>query len=345
MTDKRERREPIHELDKKINFLIESPLAQKICGHRRSVNSFCEKTGIARSTLREAIGGIKPNMLSSTAQRKLADKCRFAPEWEEWVDPKANQKTPNEKRKDTAADFEQRYLRENDSPAPSRPAKPRRTDVRLKVDRPYAAQAFDQHLGCVDLHASQPGAGDPWPIGVDLICWPAPVEGVVIAVKRGRLYIDCNKAHTTDLKDRVGYPSGADYSREACKIIIRPGGTSQRPSWEVFADPGPIGLLALPHDFCLIFDAAAGDIITASFNVYIKDLDLVESHEPDCNGDVVPQEESISFMRPDFKKLGNAKQKILKRLAELKLPGGDSGWAQLCRVALQFKEIGNGTDE
>ena len=72
---------------------------------------------------------------------------------------------------------------------------------------------------------------------------------------------------------------------------------------------------------------------------------LVESPEPDGNGDIVPQEESISFMRPDFKKLGNAKQKILKRLAELKLPGGDSGWAQLCRDALQFKEIGNGADE
>jgi len=345
MTDKREQREPIHELDKKIKFLIASPLAQKICGHSRSMNSFCEKTGIARSTLRGALGGVKPNMLSSTGQKKLADKCRFTTEWEEWVDLKADQKTPNEKRKDTAANFEQRYLRENHSPATSQPAKPRRTDVRLKVNRPYAAQAFDQHLACVDLHASQPGVGEPWPISVDLICWPAPVEGVVIAVKRGRLHIDCDKAHTTDLKDRVEHLSKANYSQEACKIIIRPGGTSQQPSWEIFADPGPIGVLALPHDFCLIFDAAAGDTIAASFSVYIKDLDLVESHEPEGNGEIVPQEESISFMRPDFKKLGNAKQKILKRLAELKLAGGDSGWAQLCCDALQFKEIGNGADE
>jgi hypothetical protein len=82
MTDKqREPREPIYELDKKIEFLRKSSLAREICGHSSSENSFCHEVGIARSTLRGALKGDKPNMLASTPQGKLADKCRFELRW------------------------------------------------------------------------------------------------------------------------------------------------------------------------------------------------------------------------------------------------------------------------
>jgi hypothetical protein len=219
------------------------------------------------------------------------------------------------------------------------PAASRRTKVRLQASRPYAPRAYDQHLASVELQASQPGPGEPLPVSAELVCWEAPVEGVVIAVKRGRLSFDCGEARA-DLKSHA---SEADHSRETRKIILRRSGSSQQPVWEVIAD-GPIGVLSLPHDFCLVHDLAAGDVLTASFRVYIKDLDLVEPPETDGDEEARPQDESFSFMRPDFRKLGRAKQRILKRLAEMKLPEGPDGWVELCSDKLKFQEIDAGGD-
>jgi hypothetical protein len=283
------------------------------------------------------------DMMTRSVQTELAEACKFGVHWEEWNDPQASQKTQRENRRDTAEAFERRYLRENPSWGKGQPAAPRRTNVRLKAARPYAPQAYDQHLASIELQASQSGPGEPWPVSVELFCWEAPVEGIVIAVKRGRLCIDCGNARA-DLKDKAGE---ADYSRETRKIILRRSGSSQQPSWEIIADPGPIGLFSPSHDFCPIHDLAAGEIIAASFRVYIKDLDLVEPPEPHDDEDAPPQEDSFSFkfMRSDFKKLGRAKQKILKRLAEMKLSEGPHGWVQLCSDALQFKEIGADDDK
>lgn len=336
MAKEREAREPIYELEKKIRFLLKRL--------HKSVNSLHQKDRVSRSALRDVMEKHLDEM-SRPVQTQLAKACHFGVDWEEWNDPHSNQKTPREKRRDTAERFEQRYLHENPSRARGQPAAPRRTGERLKVTRPYAAQAFDPHLASIELQASQSGPGEPWPVSVDLIFQPAPVECFMIAVKCGRLVIDCGQARTTDLKDRVGYPDGADHSREACKIILWPGGNSQRPEWCVVADPGPIGLLSLPYDFCPIHDLSAGDIIAASFSAYIKDLDLVEPPEPHDGEEAPPRQDSISFMSPGFKNLGRAKQMILKRLAETKLPEGPPGWVQLCSDALQFKEIGTDGDK
>jgi hypothetical protein len=206
--------------------------------------------------------------------------------------------------------------------------------------RPYAPQPLvDPQLASIELHTHQPGPGEPWPVSVDLVCRPAWIEGVRIAVRRGRLYISCGDAHAGELKDRKGFPGGFRYLRGACEITLWPGGTSQLAVWDVEADPGPIGSLSL-DEFCLIFDLAPDDTIVGSFSAYIKDLDL--AHESDGDGSAAPPEDSISFMRPDFQKLGSkAKQAVLKRLTAMNLPGGDDGWAHLCRAAIQFKEIGN----
>jgi hypothetical protein len=336
----REPREPIFELEQKVRFLLENPVVQERCGHNSSVNSFCRKTGVSRSVLR-AVTEKHENKMSPLAQTGLARACNFRVDWEEWNDPHANGQTLHEKRKDTAERFRQRYLQENRSQSKGEPAAPRRTGVRLMATRPYAPQAYDQHLASIELQASQSGPGEPWPISVELICWDAPVEWVVIAVKRGRLYMDCGNAHA----DPNGQPAEADYSRAACKITIRRTRPSPQPSWEIIADPGPIGMLSLPHDFCLVHKLAAGDILAASFRVYIKDLDLVEPPQPPDGEDTPPQEDSFSFMRPGLGKLGRAKQTILKQLAALNLTEGPSGWVELCSDALQFKEIGNAGDE
>jgi hypothetical protein len=337
MTRERGLREPIYELEKKIRFLLENPAVRERCGHNNSVNSFSKKTCVSRDALR-AVTENHVEEMSRPVQIDLAKACHFGVDWVEWIDPLATLKMPREARRDTVEAFEKRWLQESPLRTEGRPAASRRTEVPLRATRPYAPQEYGPYLASIDLQASQSGPGEPQAIGVDLICRPAPVEGIMIAVKRGWLTIDCGRARTADLKGRAGYPNGADYSREACKIVLWPDGTSQRPVWEVIADPGPIGLLPLPHDFCLVYDLAAGDIVTASFTVYIKDLDLVE---PPDEEDAAPQEDSFSFMRADFKKLGRTKQKILKRLAEMKLPEGASGRVQLCGDAVQFEEIGD----
>jgi hypothetical protein len=348
MSAERGPREPIYELTKKIQFLMEHPVLRKQWGHNNNLASFCDKTGLSRPALREVLEkGLEK--MSGWVQAELATACRFGVDWVEWNDPSAREKTPRESRQDTAEAFERRWLQEEAASAAGRPHEPRqtgvpgrtdaprRTGVPLRVTRPSAAVEFRPYLASIDLQASQCGPGEPQPVSVDLICRPAPVEGIMIAVKRGWLAIDCGRARAADLKGRAGYPNGADFSREACKIVLWPDGTSQRPVWEVIADPGPIGLLPLPHDFCKVYGLAPGDIVKVSFTVYIKDLDLVE---PPDEEDPATREDSFSFMRDDFKKLGRAKQKILKRLAEMKLPEEVSGRVQLCSDAVQFEEIG-----
>ena len=158
-----------------------------------------------------------------------------------------------------------------------------------------------------------------------------------IAVKRGRLEFDCAGAQSVELKERTGFPSGLTIDRETGNVILRPFGTSQQPGWEVQAN-GQIGALSLPHDFCPVKDIAAGEVMEVRFSAYVKDLELTESEDEDNEsvGEGQPENESYSFIRPGMKKLGAAKEKILKRMTEMQLPGGAEGWSVLCRDARRF---------
>jgi hypothetical protein len=315
-------RDFIFELAQKIVFLAENSAAQAWCGHKNSMNSFAEKLAIPRRTLVDCIAAGK---LSGTNQSRLAQRCHFRLDWPEWNDPRVEWNTATGERRDTADAFKQRYLRE---------VQPQPKIGRLRASRPTPPEQADARLASVELNVSQQGSEEPWLVSADLICQPTPIEGMVIGVKRGALELHCDKAHIGALKDRLGYPGGiTPESREG--LYLRLTGTSQRPGWDVDAK-STIGVLSLPADLCRLHGVTEGEAIEMRFSVYVKDLELVESEmdaEPEQGR---PANQSYSFNRPGFQQLGRAKHMILKRMAECQLPGGENGWAMLCRDGRQF---------
>lgn len=268
----------------------------------------------------------KPENLSDEAIQALQDYCCFDTNWVEWLNG-----TPYE--------FAEKYNKENtyqpDYSTVKKAATARQTGLRLRVARPFAPKAADAMLASVELNTSQSGPDDPWLLSADLISMPSPVEGMEIAIKRGQLEFDCAGAHSVELQHRAGFPSGLTIVRESDKIIMRPFGTSQKPGWDVQAN-GIIGALSLPHDLCPVQDVAAGEEIEVRFSAYVKDLELTEDEDNEPAGEGQPENESYSFIRPGMKKLGAAKEKILKRMAEMRLPGGAEGWSVLCQDARRF---------
>jgi hypothetical protein len=129
MAAKREQREPIYDLEKKIVFLLKHL--------NLSLNWLDQKAGVSRSALRDVLDKDKRgyDKVSHPVQVALAKACGFRVDWEEWNDPQANQRTPHE-RQDTAERFAERYLRENPSRGSGQQAVPRRIDVLLKVIEP-----------------------------------------------------------------------------------------------------------------------------------------------------------------------------------------------------------------
>jgi hypothetical protein len=124
------RREPIFELAKKFQFLKEHQISRRLCGHASSQNSFCEKLGIPRNTIRASLekGG-----LTSEHQRRLADKCLFSLDWPEWNDTKADRNAKGEERHDSEK-FKKKYLEHHikeEEPTSSPPPAPA---VLLKED-------------------------------------------------------------------------------------------------------------------------------------------------------------------------------------------------------------------
>jgi hypothetical protein len=241
-----------------------------------------------RSTVRS---GYRTNRINGDIECELATKCGFDPGWPEW-------------RTGTKLQFEKRgTARQADAT----------TGPRLRAIRTAEPEACYEPIASLQLFASQPGRGEPWPLSADLVCQPARMEGVVIAVRRGWLTFHCGEGETERLEKRKGFPDGLAIGNATC---LPAGAYTKRPSWEIYSISGPLGIVALPYDFCPISGLTPGCAITVTFSVYIKDLEdeeMTDGEEGEFGGTV--QTGSDSFIRPGFTALGSAKQKILKRLA------------------------------
>lgn len=95
----------------------------------------------------------------------------------------------------------------------------------------------------------------------------------------------------------------------------------------------------------MVHQLAAGDVLRVRFSVYVMDLEVAEADDASAVEEGAPEADSLSFLRVGFKKLGPAKQKILKRIAEMQLPGGDTGLAILATDELRFDLAAIGAEE
>lgn len=320
------RRQEIYELEAKIKGL------QTLAGHAGNFEAFCDTVSISRDGLRACLeAGTRG--LSMDYQKCLAKQIGFLLTWPEWRETD-QMRVHAGTRRDTAEAFIHRCRCELFGEETS--VAERLTDVQLKRVRIGDPSYCDDQLATVELQASQSGPGQPWPISFDLTCNPSVIAGIEIAAKRGRLRFSCGQAYV-DMDANIAHPNGYVCERATGDLRLTLGGTRQQPSLEIQASEGPIGRLSLPGDFFMVHQLAPGDVIQIRFLVYLMDLEIVEAETA-----VEPREnqqdaDSLSFLRVGFRTLGHAKQKILKRIAEMQLPGGEKGLAVLASDQLRFE--------
>lgn len=321
------RRQEIHELEAKIKGL------QMLIGRATNFEAFCDAVGIRRDGLRACLEDEGTRGLSKAYQACLTNRIGFLLTWPE--SRETDQRLVHAgTRRDTAEAFIDRCRHElfRDETGVAE----RLTDAQLKRVRICAPSYCDDQLATVELQASQSGPGQPWPVSLDLSCNPSVTAGIEIAVKRGRLRFSCGQA-LVDMEANIAHPTGYVCERATGDLRLTLGGTRQQPSIEVQTSEGPIGRLSLPGDFFMVHQLAPGDIIRVRFIVYVMDLEIVEAETAAEPKENQQDADSLSFLRVGFKTLGQARQKILKRIAEMQLPGGEKGLAVLASDELRFE--------
>lgn len=308
-----DRREPIFEIAEKFQFLKENAISRDHCGHNASDNSFCEKLGIARMTL---LGSVNAGGLTSAQQQALADKCGFPLSWPEWNDPRADRNARREARRDTCEEFRKKYLEHHSKEEP-KSSLPPAMPVLLKEDLWAETLSGETELASLSLRTgqSEPVPGEAM-LGFDLNCPKVCADGVTTGVRQGILTFRCGYAHTTDAKDRTGYPGGIDLNDAKFTPLSV---DRNEPSWLVTATEAPaIGLIGdAPQDFIRIMNLTPGASVRADFIACVRDI-------------------ATAFLLPDGQSQSAAKQKIKKRLRELKLSGGEEGVATLAVAEIKF---------
>jgi hypothetical protein len=307
-----DRREPIFELAEKFQFLKENAIARALCGHAATENSFCEKLGIPRNTIRASLekGG-----LTAEHQRILGERCKFSFEWPEWNDLKADRNAKGDARRDTCEAFKAGYLEHHSKEEP-KSSPPPETPVRLKEDLWAETLSGETEFASLSLRTgqSEPVPGEAM-LGFDLNCPMVFAEGVTTGVKQGILTFRLGYAHTTDAKDRTGYPGGIDFNDAKFTPLSV---DRNEPSWLVTATgAAAIGLIGdAPQTFIRIMNLTPGASVSAEFMACVRDI-------------------ATAFVLPDWQNQSAAKQKIKKRLRELNLPG-EEGIAKLAVAEIKF---------
>ncbi len=241
-------------------------------GFRSNFQGFCKAAKISREGLRACLKDGGTLGLSGHYQKALAAFAGFKVDWPEWIETDPVRRRSGQRR-DTAEKFLDRCARE----LSSQPNDERRSTAaqanatpgsRLKAVRTAEPEACYEPIATLELSASQPGPGEPWPLSADLVCLPARMDRVLVAVKRGWLTFHCGEGEAERLDKRKGYPGGLAIGSATCIPVTA---YTKRPSWEIYSASGPLGSLSLPYDFCLISGLVPGCTITVTFSVYIKD--------------------------------------------------------------------------
>jgi hypothetical protein len=291
-----DRREHIFDLTEKFKFLRESKISRDLCGHNGSESSFCEKLGIARTTLLESV---KADGLTPEQQGLLVEKCKFSLNWPEWNDPKALRSTKREDRRDTWEAFKTRYLEHHSKQEPQSSSPPA-TPVRLKEDLFAETLRGETEFASLSLRTGQ---SDPKPgeamLGFDLNCPDVFADGITTGVKQGVLAFHLGYAHTTDVKDRKGYPDGIKFN----EAKFTPQSVDRKnPSWLVTATgAAAIGLVGdAPPDFIGIMNLMAGASVSADFIACVRDIatTLCIARSPEAKRGQAKDQEALRSAKP-----------------------------------------------
>ena len=116
--------------------------------------------------------------------------------------------------------------------------------------------------------------------------------------------------------------------------------TSQRPTVEIKAASGAIGMVNLPDDIWPVLEAKVGDEFEAQLIVYLRDCAAIsDGDDAKPIGNEAMPDDGNSFIRPGWDRLGKALPLIQKRFEELRLSDGETDWALLHRHVVQLVPV------
>ena len=329
------RRQPIYDLKRKVDFLLESEVGRRVGGYENKT-AFYKKSKIPRKTLKGCFTDADDgDGMTSTVQKKLAKCCDFSLDWPEWIDPKAHPDTPNIKRCDTADAFQKKYL-EKHAPNENRVIADQKSFA-IAVHHVTPPQSINEKLASVTLTADQRGPGETQPIGVELACIPSFLEIAELTVRRGQLRIDCAGSELGDIDERRKFLEAKEFKRNPNDVEIALFGSPLQPGWEISLDDPPSTGWYITGNICEVHKLAPGAVLTARFEVYKKDLEaLREPGGSEKSGGA--EHKSRAFRFTDFEGLSEAKATILTLLATCAI-SGDADCVILCKDSLEFRAI------
>lgn len=339
----------IFELREKMDFLMKHAVPRARIGADTplTINALHTRSGIPLQSLQNAIGAENDysgklagdGKLGIEHQSRIANLFGFevgGPQnpaaWPEWHDWEADEAAPADSRRDTAQKFRDEYLRRYRA---SRVLGLRLISVRVK---PSDASAAAPTLGSLELDLRQSGPGEPWPIGVEVICQPTPIGTFELGIKRALVSIDPGTAGVSRLRERLGSEGDITFKRGDRTITLRiANAQSGHPTWDIACDGKPIGVFRLDDEQCLCFlhDVAPDDEIIGTMKVWFKDLELAD---PDPHDDADDTSDPWSFVRADGKQLSATKRALIKiALINEELPNNGNGWLTVAADYRAFK--------
>ncbi len=289
-------------LCEKLDFLIMQPEARKKHGYK-SIAALAKKSEIpapSLKTLKEPSRNIY-GRISADDERKLSAACGFDPKWSEW-------------RTGTADVFKTKYLRDA-KPAADTGKKKRETGRPLKVA--YGPQEVGGHrMASLRAEAVLSNDGERWPIKFHLRCRDFDGYGI----KKGFIDLHCGEAKAKD--EDQNYQQA--FPLPGYDVTIRLGsGTEQKPSWMVKANSGILDDVLPDEPYCTVCDLADGDMLKATFSIYVKDVPGPDDYI--CQSDGQP--------------IGRKAKKILDQIANVAVLRNVDGEVVLCQHTVSFEDL------
>lgn len=328
------------------------PLRQARESGALSIDALATASGVPLSSLQDAIreantvNGIQggDEKLGPTHQQALAKLFGFvvqtagprpeqsAEAWPEWIDPAAKVETRPRDRRDTAAKFEERYIREfgerRDTSVPIMQADdrdPERCSIR-------GLASFELQCGQTEKNHTR--------VGALISCGTASIDPspFSITVHAVAVEIDCGRARAAEGTIKgLTTPGFAVQGSQGEVNGAWTGGDTQLLRWILESTVSSLGVVKFePGELARIERIAPGDVITGSLGTWLKNISADPTSPPRTVDEIAVVDRLGRPVEMPAQELSTLQLRIIEHLRKRVLDVDDAGYAVLSRHELHF---------